>query len=375
MFLKQKKLKNFEHALNGSICDCQPIKFTYQQNKIIPEFCFKHNHTHTPDYIITTPDTELHFQENTNHTYFYSAKQDCHLLTTPKPFRISVDWPTLIYNPALSHTSNTEKTTLYFTLVEPQLYKDNITPYTTTPDRWEAETHPFFSEPADTDELSLYSKHLYGAETLSRVLTMNHPCKSKHIPVYSATSKQFVTPILSMTTKFTLDDFLTTVFAPFCEHGHGTILCSVCITSPTTITEPCFLTRTQYKAHFRKHHFNNTIFMGLGFASRYHTRMYEAFNIYTRINFIAEDTTDHPDKHPFHPESKKLFTATTTSLLTKIFKVPDTPTPMQSATTHLETLALTPPQTTKKNTRHSTPPRTIPGLPPQQTSQKNSQHK
>ena len=245
MMQKQRQTPCYDHALNGRVCSCHPLSYGYQVAKVMPEICYKSDCADPKDYAIFNENAELSFNENSNHTYFYSHPQNSHVLQLPKPFRIGTDWPNRTYLPALSMTTDPLKIKLFFTLASPAVSQSNIKPYLSTPDRWDNNSHPMFAEPLDCDELSLYSRQAYGAESLSRTLTMNHPCKSKQIPVYSATSKQLSTPTLTMQTKFTLDDFLEIALAPFYKEGHGTILCSICIALPSDPETPCFLTRTQ----------------------------------------------------------------------------------------------------------------------------------
>ena len=367
MMQKQRQTPCYEHALNGTTCDCHPLSYGYQIQKIVPEICFKKDFANPKDYAIFTENSELLFNENSSHCYFYSHPQNSHLLQLPKPFRIGSDWPNKSYSPALSNTTDTQKIKLFFTLAKPEISQSNIKPYLSPPDRWDNNSHPLFAEPLDCDELSLYSRQAYGSETLSRTLTMNHPCKAKQIPVYSATSTQLSTPLLTMHTKYTLDDFIATALAPFYNEGHGTILCSICIASPSNPEAPCFLTRTQYKAHFRKHHFNNIGFISLGFATRYNTRMYEAFSIYQKINNITDSTVDHPEKHPMHREALKAFATTTDDALRAYFNQPDEAQQMQTAEEHLKSLEIAPPLSKReaKARNSQQQQQNIPGLPPQ----------
>ena len=343
MMQQQTLTPCFEHALNGSTCNCHPLSYGYQTVKIVPEICFKKDFANPTDFAIIQDHSELSFNENSSHTYFYSHPQNCHLLQVPKPFRIGTDWPTKLYQPALSTTTDPLKIQLFFTLAEPKLAKDSIRPYLLPPDRWDNSNHPLFSEPSENDELSAYSKCSYGIESLSRILTVNHPCKSGIIPVYSATSTLLHTPLLTMHTKFTLDDFISKAFAPFYNEGHGQIICSVCITSPTDPNTPCFLTRTHYKEHFRKYHFNYIGTISLGFATRYHTHMYEALSIYQKINCTSDSTLDQPEKHPLNRDALKTFTTTSDTRLQSYFKQPDEAQQMQTAEDHLKSLEIAPP--------------------------------
>ena len=113
--------------------------------------CFKKDFANPTDFAIIQDHSELSFNENCSHTYFYSHPQNCHLLQVPKPFRIGTDWPTKLYQPALSTTTDPLKIQLFFTLAEPKLAKDSIRPYLLPPDRWDNSNHPLFSEPSEND--------------------------------------------------------------------------------------------------------------------------------------------------------------------------------------------------------------------------------
>ena len=41
MMQQQTLTPCFEHALNGSTCNCHPLSYGYQTVKIVPEICFK----------------------------------------------------------------------------------------------------------------------------------------------------------------------------------------------------------------------------------------------------------------------------------------------------------------------------------------------
>ena len=45
MMQKQRQTPCYEHALNGTTCDCHPLSYSYQIQKIVPEICFNPNLT------------------------------------------------------------------------------------------------------------------------------------------------------------------------------------------------------------------------------------------------------------------------------------------------------------------------------------------
>jgi len=127
--------------------------------------------------------------------------------------------------PAASLTTDKAKLRQFFTLADPHYYRTVREIYLDQPENWSEDSHPFFGEPSDRDELSLYSRALYSAETLNRTLFTVHPTFGHEIPIFSCTNQQLETPILSMTHKNLLDDIIDAYLAPFLLKGHGTILC------------------------------------------------------------------------------------------------------------------------------------------------------
>ena len=46
-----------------------------------------------------------------------------------------------------------------------------------TPDRWDSESHRYYSEPAPDSELYNLTREVYGVETLFQISLIRHPCK------------------------------------------------------------------------------------------------------------------------------------------------------------------------------------------------------
>jgi hypothetical protein len=109
--------------------------------------------------------------------------------------------------------------------------------------------HPFYREPYEDDELTLWTRNTSGIEVLHSV------------PRYLAAKLK-----------------------PFYSEGKGEIMCPICISY--IIAErfwPVRFTRREFVAHFEEVHqaFEGTAY--LGFATGYSTRMYEAQIIYSLL--------------------------------------------------------------------------------------------
>jgi len=249
MFLTPRQHKCRLHANAGMHCQCTLLKYHYTISLFVPEFCFKNTLVNPKDFVVHDPSPDLCFNENTSHVYHYNSVEENHILSLTSPFLLSKKWPPKAYLPATSLTSDKAKLRQFFTLADPHYYRTVREIYLDQPENWSEESHPFFGEPSDRDELSLYSRPLYSAETLNRTLFTVHPTFGNEIPVFSCTNQQLETPILSMSHKNLLDDFLDAFLSPFLLKGHGSILCPVCISHISNSKYPAFLSRSEFRAH------------------------------------------------------------------------------------------------------------------------------
>jgi len=318
MFLTPRQHKCRLHANAGMHCACTLLKYHYTISLFMPEFCFKTNLVNPKDFVVNDPSPDLCFNENTSHVYHYNSVEENHILSLTSPFLLSKKWPPKPYLPATSLTSDKAKLRQFFTLADPHYYRTVREIYLDQPENWSEDSHPFFGEPSDRDELSLYSRSLYSAETLNRILFTVHPTFGNEIPVYSCTNQQLETPILSMTHKSLLEDFLDSFLSPFLFKGHGTILCPVCISHISNSKFPAFLSRSEFRAHFRDNHHNQLPFIGLAFTTRYNSRLYEAFYIYCKINHLSGEP-DLLSESPYDANSLAIFNCKLSTPLQSLF--------------------------------------------------------
>jgi hypothetical protein len=136
--------------------------------------------------------------------------------------------------------------------------------------------HPFYREPYEDDELTLWTRNTSGIEVL-------HPTRFTHLHVFSCTTKDWLVPVIKERIKAnTMAHYLAAKLRPFYAEGKGEIVCPVCISY--IIAErfwPVRFTKSEFVAHFEEVHqaFEGTAY--LGFATGYSTRMYEAQIIYS----------------------------------------------------------------------------------------------
>jgi hypothetical protein len=143
--------------------------------------------------------------------------------------------------------------------------------------------HPFFREPYEDDELTLWTRNTSGVEVLHSALIPRHPTRFTHLHIFSCTTKDWLVPVIKERIKAnTIAHYLATKLRPFYAEGKGEIVCPVCISY--IIGErfwPVRFTRSEFVAYFEEMHqaFEGTAY--LGFATGYSTRMYEAQVIYS----------------------------------------------------------------------------------------------
>jgi hypothetical protein len=161
--------------------------------------------------------------------------------------------------------------------------------------------HPFYREPYEDDELTLWTRNTSGIVVLHSVLIPRHPTRFTHLHVFSCTTKDWLVPVIKEKIKAnTIARYLAAKLRPFYSEGKGEIMCPVCISY--IVAErfwPVRFTRKEFIAHFEEVHqaFEGTAY--LGFATGYSTRMYEAQIIYSYClanshQNVAEDKSADP---------------------------------------------------------------------------------
>jgi hypothetical protein len=91
--------------------------------------------------------------------------------------------------------------------------------------------HPFYREPYDKDELSLWTRGFHRIDELYSELLPCHPTRFTHLRVFSCTTEDWLVPVISNHIEAnSMAKYLAAKLEPFYAEGKGDIICSVCIT-------------------------------------------------------------------------------------------------------------------------------------------------
>jgi hypothetical protein len=165
--------------------------------------------------------------------------------------------------------------------------------------------HPFYREPCDEDELSLWTRNTKGVEELHSMLIPCHPTRFTHLHVFSCTTKDWLVLVVKDHIKAnTLAKYLAVKLEPFYAEGRGEIVCPVCISYIRGETFwPMRYTRGKFMTHFKRMHQELEGTAYLGFATGYSTRMYEAKTIYAYcMANVHANPTNERSASPFKGE-------------------------------------------------------------------------
>ena len=215
----------------GRTCWCPPTTGDYVQANIYTSHCYQVQHYQLKDHVIEFNRKEEHFSPNSSRVYMYSTRSSHAVVQVPSPFLLAWRWsprPYLATN-AMEPAENF-RSRLFYTLATVQSYRDTCTPYLTEPNKWDSSNHPIWQEPSRVDELQLWTKDLYGVESLGRILFAQHPARSSEFYMYSCMSYEFAVPVLTeCETPDAVEIYLKAKLEPFYKHGYGKVICPICI--------------------------------------------------------------------------------------------------------------------------------------------------
>jgi hypothetical protein len=107
-------------------------------------------------------------------------------------------WPAIQFYTGYSTCSSPRQIRNFFALFSVEDYRTAAACYLQTPDRWDSESHPYYSEPAPDSELYNLTREVYGVETLFQISQ---------------------TPVITSRNKFMLDDVIVYALKPFYPGG------------------------------------------------------------------------------------------------------------------------------------------------------------
>jgi len=306
MFYKPKNVINMEHRGMSAQCYCPPTTGDYVQCNQITPLCFRKEYFQPKDHVVPFDPREEYFLPNSSRVFSYSAKSKWAVVQVPTPFLLSWRWDPKPYMAANAQEApNTWKMKLFYTLASAHAHREITLPFMQEPGQWDSTLHPTWQEPSRHDELTAWSKPLYGSESLNRVLFVQHPARPKEIPIYSCMTREFTVPVLLNNEQpDAIENFLRTKLKPFYSQGFGKVICAVCVLNFTDERPvPSAFSRTQFVNHFSKEHHRNLHVLGLGFATLYHCRLHQALVLYHYcLAHMSDESTDDVYKAPFSSE-------------------------------------------------------------------------
>jgi hypothetical protein len=311
-------------------CDCLAVMLrdTFHRQAVIPIYCTRRARLSQAELEVKIPDGIDRYVENPNRTFVYSESLRTHVLAVPSPFPISVKWPSKVFKPAYASCHSRRQARLFYSLFDSRAYRDTARTYLRSPDKWQPSEHPYFREPHTGSELSYCSTDLYGLESLFRTSLVQHPCRNRETYIYICSDKYLRTPVLpSESGKFAVDDFIVQMTMPFVAQGKGSILCPICLYSPSSSSEvmmPAFFGRKAFVKHYRELHWDHSFVTGLASPTQHGSRVYQAHMVYTLcLAFLAIPgaVEDDIDEEPLADMPGVRFT----SMLRKVLVAPDVP--------------------------------------------------
>ncbi len=189
------------------------------------------------------------FYENPSRSFIYSDELRNHILAVPQPFAVSARWPAKQFCPGYATCSSPRQIWNFFALFSAEEYRTASAWYLQTPDRWDSESHPYYSEPAPDSELYNLTREVYGVETLFQISLIRHPCKVEGLKDYVATNYHMQTPVITAVNKFMLDDVIVYALKPFYLAGEGRALYAGIIRLPVVFM--CLLSSLQMSTNSR----------------------------------------------------------------------------------------------------------------------------
>lgn len=322
LFRQPKEPRNLEHGAGGDACHCPSTGLDFSVANFVSDVCLQKNYTKPEQHIVNHKFSVSKCEPN-KRAFLYSAQSRRPVLQVPAPFAQAWAWPPLTYLPANARDEPSRRLDLFYTLHRPDLYCSARKPYMTAPSQWDATMHPCWSEPSQADELYLWSKELYGSETLLRTQLARHPARDNHLRIYSAMDQHFTVPVLKGGLGPTaIEDFLRTALRPFYHDGCGRIVCAVCILEVRASQfRPLLFTRSEFIAHARQEHVKNVHVLGLSFSTQYNSRLYEVVTLYMMsLAHGSEAQDDKPEAHPFSEDGGSFISSKSEAVRSMLMK-------------------------------------------------------
>jgi len=298
---------NYTTCNHHRMCKCAPLSAEIHQEFVTSPVCL-HEHYVRKEDMMSMPNGQLEsFHPNPSRVYKQGpGRSGKPLLQVPQPHLNAFSWKSLPYFPAMATEPSDQRMSVFYGLHDTQRHLDTVWPFLKNPQTWTKREHPWGGEPHLKDELSLWSRKLYGSESLFRVLYPAHPAAGREIPIFSVMTTDGEVPVIIESSDLScVAKYLKAHLYPFYRDGMGQVTCPVCLFKEVDgRMEQVLLTRNKFMGHFESLHMRNVHFIALGFSTAYNSRLNEAYLLYTMaLCHIPEDSPkmENPEEYFSQP--------------------------------------------------------------------------
>jgi hypothetical protein len=189
---------------------------------------------------------------------------------------------------------------LYYTLYNPNRFREVASTYQVEPRLWEAGKSPVICEASPSNEVGLLAQRLYGLESIPRLGFTAHPAAEPRILLYPAMcrlTRQVPVLLQDLRHPSTLDLVLAEGIRPFWEKGEGMITCPICLMVPKAGGvgfTPAAYGRSAYLQHWESTHYSSYVASCTFSATQLHTRIYMGHSLYTLALANRRNGKDSP---------------------------------------------------------------------------------
>lgn len=284
---------NKEHYNEGQSCHCPALIPAYHCKAVINLWCERNQKEERTrirfDVNKVTAKNGLEVKTEflapcASHHYEKSDKQRRPVLIVPTPFFLAFRWKHKPFRCAGSTEGPSARLKFFLSRIEVKTEAQILQPYLDTNNGvFEEDNHPTWKEPEEDSELDLWTRNLYGQESLGRVHPTNHPTKIEEIRIYSAMDRKLEVPVIILDPKWPnqLTDYMKEVHRPFYAKGAGEVVCPACILKLDKRTfSIAHFTRSEYIEHYLNYHHSEITAIGIGLPTQLHSRIYQAMTLW-----------------------------------------------------------------------------------------------
>ena len=306
LLTQDKSITEGEHLANRGCCMCPPTVMGTQFPQQPPLVCDKRKYLKKNFAKPGLRVEDKTLQPNPSYHFIFSEATGKRQLAVPQHFLFSGSHNGIIYQPAMAMEKCEVKNDLFYSLFNEQNSAEVYEAYMKDPREWQISDHPQWSEPTEDQELWQWSRGLYGAETLHRILPAAHPARLQEICLYSLTNRvSYLVPCLTGPHRpGAMEISLGRLLRPFIKKGYGQIMCPICLFEiRDKVAIPLFFSRSAFLNHYEDKHHKDVGIVGLHFPTQLGSRQLEAHVIYSMC-CVDGEMLDRPEAEAANFEAK-----------------------------------------------------------------------